>query len=498
MVDLIHAGAETCQTRKQRTRPHQQVVPLHLKVICLTVALSLIVNGCAILNTKTPRNPAESPRPNPSELIVAPARYEPASKLDPVMRTKGEAAAQGAAGGAMAGIAGTFHAMAGGGPLAIVLLPVFVPLGAVIGATTEPSKAAPKELIEKGRMAIGQAISMLQVQARMEKALVAELRSEAVARSMSSNWEIGPQKPGEVPDYLGIAAPMVLEVSVLEFGFSSGVSRLGKEGYRLDLTTHSRLVDTTSNNVMDKMKHIHNSDVHSATEWLQDDAEIFVHSVNDALRMTAHAMVLELFRLYYPPASAEPEGDEKALVPYYVLRPIYPEPRRGIDLRGAFLEKYLGGCCDIKFSHVDSLQPTFRWERFPRQLDISAAGDLPGRFSDVSYEITIYKAEKARSQYVAGPLFYTRIHLLDPQHQIEVPLQPCGRYAWTVRARFLMDGQPRSTEWTGAYNAVGIKRMPWKYRRSDLKPSWDGVMDPRDMFLVFRAPPAHGAAECGD
>jgi len=490
MVGYTHRDTRCCNSRSCR-------VSLPLRGVSLTVAVSLLLNGCANLSEQAPRNPAESSRPNTSVLVVASARHDPASKLDPVLRTKGEAAAQGAAGGAIGGVAATLHGMAGGGPLAIILLPVFVPVGAVIGAVSEPSKAASKEVIDRGRLAIDQAISMLHVPARMQEAIVDELDREQVARLVSPNREIGPTKVGEAPDYRGLDAPLVLEASVLEVGFSKGVSRLGREGYSLGLSAHARLVDTTSNNVVDEMNHTHISDAHSATEWLQDDARLFVHAVNEALKATAHDMVLELFRLYYPPATSEPEGDASQLVPYYVLRPIYPEPRRGIDLRGAFFDRYQGGCCDIKFSNVDSLQPTFRWESFPRQFDVSAAGDHHRRFTNVTYEITIYKAEKARYHYETGPQFYTRRGLPDSQHRMEEPLAPCGRYTWTVRANFLLDGQPRATEWTGGYNAVGIKRLPWKYRRS-LRSSWDGVTDPREMFLVFRAPPSPGISECDD
>lgn len=45
----------------------------------------------------------------------------------------------------------------------------------------------------------------------------------------------------------------------------------------------------------------------------------------------------------------------------YGLKPEYPENR---------LREYLHGGSEIVFTEVDSLQPTFRWESFPRSHDI--------------------------------------------------------------------------------------------------------------------------------
>ena len=46
--------------------------------------------------------------------------------------------------------------------------------------------------------------------------------------------------------------------------------------------------------------------------------------------------------------------------------------------------------------------------------------------------------------------------------QIKPDLAYCNRYFWTVRARFELDGRPRFTEWSGAFNvgdAPGAQRI---------------------------------------
>jgi fumarate reductase subunit D len=83
----------------------------------------------------------------------------------------------------MAGVGGTLQAMVVSGPLAVLLLPIFVPIGAVVGAVTEPSVAASEETIAKGSQALERAIIQLQLQQRMQQSLIAELQTEVVQGS---------------------------------------------------------------------------------------------------------------------------------------------------------------------------------------------------------------------------------------------------------------------------------------------------------------------------
>lgn len=461
------------------------------RAACLALASLLLLNACASMEPI--RNPAESPRPNPPVLIVAPARFEPAVKLDPILRTKGKAAAEGVGLGALGGVAGTAQAMVLSGPLAVLLLPVFVPIGAVYGAVAETSVAASDEAIAAGRLALQKAIGQLQLQQRMKKSVIAELRAEAVGESVSVDENAGPASPDDRPGYPRVDAPMVLELSVLDAGFSRRPTATRKDGYALVLTTQARLLDTRSQAVLDLMKHAHRSEARTATEWLQDNAASFERAVDEAIQSNARDIVLEFFRLYYPPSPAEPQVDAHRLVPLHVLNPIHPEPRRGgLDLREIVSRKYIKGWAGFDVVPVNGLQPTFRWEALPRPIDLPGSEGDPRHFSDVTYEMSVFRAVVKRTDsvrtYVAGPLVYARNGLTEPWHRIEAPLQACVRYAWTVRARFKLDGQPRVTEWTVSTGA------PWKQRRSVEPPEQDAS----EFYLLFRAPPADGSTQCTD
>jgi len=90
------------------------------------------------------------------------------------------------------------------------------------------------------------------------------------------------------------------------------------------------------------------------------------------------------------------------------------------------------------FVEVDSLQPTFHWQTFPRPKD-----SLSGKVQEVTYEFRIWTMTPGES----GKVRYARSGLKSPYHKVEEPLEPSSKFFWSVRARFLIDGQVRVTEW---------------------------------------------------
>lgn len=92
------------------------------------------------------------------------------------------------------------------------------------------------------------------------------------------------------------------------------------------------------------------------------------------------------------------------------------------------------------FVLVDSLQPTLRWESFPRSRDLTGSNaDRLRRVEDVTYELVIADAVRDWE--------YRRTGLKESHHKVETPLNPKTKYLWTVRACFQIDGEPRCTEW---------------------------------------------------
>lgn len=114
------------------------------------------------------------------------------------------------------------------------------------------------------------------------------------------------------------------------------------------------------------------------------------------------------------------------------LRPEYPLLEKGsFELWGEFVE-------------VGSLQPTLRWQQFPRAEDQDADKERNlERVEDVSYELRVWKTVRGYS----GRLVYARDGLTTPYHKLEKALEPSSKHLWTVRARFVLEGSPQVTEW---------------------------------------------------
>ena len=104
---------------------------------------------------------------------------------------------------------------------------------------------------------------------------------------------------------------------------------------------------------------------------------------------------------------------------------------------------------------AESLQPRLEWQAFPRPEDLKAdkKGSL-GAARSVTYELRIWRAADAYPGECAqgrcwfpSELIYARAGLAEPAHTLETPLAPNTLYLWTIRARFVLNGKSRVTQW---------------------------------------------------
>jgi hypothetical protein len=303
-------------------------------------------------------------------------------------------------------------------------------------------------------------------------------------------------------------------VAVLDFGFAMVEGLLaneGRPGFVLDVRARARLLDGTRETVLDEMTRLRRSDARSAADWLTGAAEGVRAVIDKSVEETARDIVREFFRLYYPPNRPLAQG---RIVPNWVLQPIDPLPAapKAFRLGDIFAsgQKASERMEEGRFAGLDTLQPVFRWESFPRGVDLDEAGGSAARFTDVSYEISVFEVARkwqervgpfgtyAAPTYIAGKRIYERTGLSTPEHRIEEPLAPCGRYAWTVRARFRLDGQPRVTVWT-VTKGFGreTEDLPLRLqRRLSVERAARVGRESEDFYFLFRVPSAERAASC--
>jgi hypothetical protein len=215
-----------------------------------------------------------------------------------------------------------------------------------------------------------------------------------------------------------------------------------------------------------------------------------------------------MFLLYHPSSPREPR---RPRVPYYVLAPEYPP----IDPCGlgcaSLFGRYDWSPAVLWVVTVDSITPTFRWERFPRSYDLENASGVPGTISDVRYDLRVLEAmdRTPEGMIVPGKEVYRANNLPDAEHRISpLPppskssstgfvgwLVPCTRYFWSVRARFELDGRTRVTEWSGAFDhPMAAEQKPWNLRRGvkAFPPMAPGRPDPQWFYFPFTILPESG------
>ena len=118
------------------------------------------------------------------------------------------------------------------------------------------------------------------------------------------------------------------------------------------------------------------------------------------------------------------------------LRALYPQQRMIL-----FVDPPPGA-----FVPVDSLQPTLKWESFPRSRDLAGSmANVYRRIEDVRYELVLAEAG-------ALDRVYRRDGLKEASHKVETPLKSRTKYLWTVRACFRIGEEPRCTEWGAISN----------------------------------------------
>ncbi|MGC3973438.1 MAG: hypothetical protein QM771_03530 [Nitrospira sp.] len=109
-------------------------------------------------------------------------------------------------------------------------------------------------------------------------------------------------------------------------------------------------------------------------------------------------------------------ADEAAV--FSGLKPEHPPP-------------FAAGCATLTVLH-----PSLRWQTF-------SPAELKGRVGEVTYELKVWAA----AHDAPGKLIYAREELREPFHDVQHPLPPSTTFFWSVRARFLLNGLPRVTDW---------------------------------------------------
>jgi hypothetical protein len=242
---------------------------------------------------------------------------------------------------------------------------------------------------------------------------------------------------------LSKAVGMLLEVNIVRLTAVARSVAIMADG--LAVEARIRVIAVPSRKVLDSYSFVRLPSAPTRIEAQQDSVGM---DLARAYQEIAEAALDESVLVYrgnksvatqkMPASSVEPVTHETAF-PEYTLRPISPPAENDhsrFSSRGGETEKRLS----------TNLLPVFQWEPLPTNFARDPA--LAGGMQDLTYEFRLYQ------RWSQTPLI--RRGLLSPTYSLETQLSPCELYLWTVRAHFTLDGRPRVTEWTGAYDGGGF------------------------------------------
>lgn len=234
----------------------------------------------------------------------------------------------------------------------------------------------------------------------------------------------------------GDRSTMTMADTTLEVGITQiRLSRIRAEApIALSLIGAARVVRTGDTGNGASKTYFYSAGRHSLDEWMADGGKRLRESLQRAVStLGEHIHDYALF--YYPLPDRSPQLSG-FLAATFGLAPLDPKPRGTTIADDAISRRF-------SWPEVESLQPTLRWEMFPRPGDIQVDAQNMGRISNVRYDLVI-AGEDGLS---VDRTVYRRDELPAPEHHVEMPLESDRRYFWSVRARFELDGQTRFTEW---------------------------------------------------
>lgn len=337
----------------------------------------------------------------------------------------------GATSGTLAGPFGTLAGAAGGAAVGAVYFVASPIVGAV--------KAIPANEAEKIDQTIPRMIVELKVQENFARYL------DDGAQTVSADYRLKPISPNEFAEetasnyanFKQQGFDAVLEVAIDKIGFVGGKG--SQPEIALFLNGNYRLFDLINNRVIYAENLVYQSPEHTIEEWTANDAKLIKSEFDKGYFKFADETFERSFTLF---DEATNSWDRNS---YCLLKPEYPPFEISLFTNSP------------KLHQVDSLQPTLRWQAFPRASD---PVDLPYKINKVTYDLQIWSV----MGNTRGELVYAKNGLAAPLHKLEKALKSDSNYYWTVRASFQLDQQRRVTQWSFSrvpeFTSCSIKEIP--------------------------------------
>ncbi|NTV70502.1 MAG: hypothetical protein HGA71_10180 [Azonexaceae bacterium] len=406
----------------------------------LLLLLLALLNGCASMQN-TPADTIYQDRLG--QVTVIAIEQAPELKFDGFVRSKGGGAALAGGGTFVSCMSGVGHCSGSMCGAALLLMLGVCGVAGLVGGVAGAVMAPSADQVTASEAAMARVFEVRTIQESVRHSV--EEAALAAGITLRQLPEQETRAVAATKDYRLLAAlgiDTVVETTLTKAGTAGSGLNDPAIAY---MEVHVRLVDTASNTERYSTDYLYQGRRLDLASWSANQAKPLIDELNRGYRTLGIHICENIFSLYtFPNRDRRSAGG--LLSSAFGLSPIYP-PTRGA-LTG---DRIIGA--KFEWFAVEGLRPRFKWEAFPRPGDIAAAPDEMSRISNVRYDLLISREENM----APGALVYHREGLPQPEHTINISLQPDSRYFWTVRARFELDGRTRLTEWGATHFAVREK-----------------------------------------
>lgn len=469
------------------------------RLIRLGIALlgSLVVlGGCA---TRPPLKPlpSEQDRVRFGRVAVVATSVQTGAFQAPV-RDKGQVASEVLAAGAAVtgagvGVVAIAPACLAGGPIGAAVCSTVMGITAAVGAVATAGGAAaaaastdPRATAEQGAAAIDAVLAKVQLQELLRHQVLAYASQELSAAPVEIRDVVPADQgaPRSLEQLAALGADSVLEIGQVRLQL---VGLFGGSELPVYLAANVRLLRVADGAVLAEQSFGVFSKPRQLGEWGANGGMLFRQALDSGIQTLAEWIVDELFLLLEIPAPP----------------PIHPALNRCVFC--GWVDYTPGGHA---FSRADSLQPVLRWEPQLRGDASQSAPTIEPRTDfDTSYDVRVYRAETGEWEgpfrppvWIPSGLIYERRGIKQASHQIEVPLEPCGKYFWTYRARVQVDGRTRVGEWAAEARPLRLLGNLRQLRQPERQPGarWWSRAAPSHFYYPFATPCAPGTSGTAD
>ena len=292
--------------------------------------------------------------------------------------------------------------------------------------------------------------------------------ADGVDRLLSSNLlqlRLAAMVEDFVTDHTGIEVVGIGSTVVPRHRLATNLVRVEAISNRIDsriairLHGEAVLVSNGDGAIVDSYSYVVETPSHLVEGWSQGGVGLLARSFSEAITKMAEVLGEEILLIVTSPRQRRTG---------YLVQPISPKYKVTLIGGSDFITG--GG----QYRATDTLQPTFGWEDFrdayardPLYEDVTASQ------LDVSYDLRIYRSRPARSakpmlfvgqdempiSLIANELVHEYRGISGEAFTPEVKFDHCTPYAWTIRARFVINGRTHLTYWSGGYKEKNVEKL---------------------------------------